>query len=87
MEQKNQPPKNPAQQAGQNQPANQPGKQGQSAQHQPGKQGQPGSKNEDFPGKAPDVYSDKNKNSDRSERPEAARREGARQEDRSGNRQ
>ena len=75
MEQKNQQPKNPAQQAGQHQP----GKQGQSAQNQPGK---PGSKNEDFPGKAPDVYSDKNKNSDRSERPEAARREGARQGDR-----
>jgi len=78
MEQKNQQPKNPAQQAGQHQP----GRQAQSGQHEPGKQGQPGSKNEDFPGKAPDVYSDKNKNSDRSERPEAARREGSRQGDR-----
>lgn len=82
MEQKHQQPKNPAQQAGQHQPGNQPHKQG--GQHEPGKQGQPGSKNEDFPGKAPDVYSDKNRDRDRAERPEAARHQGARQEDRSG---
>ena len=57
MEQKHQ--KNPNHQAG---------------QHQPGKQGQPGSnpnRDEEFPGKAPNVYSDRNK--DRAETPDAAR--------------
>ena len=68
MEQKNQQ-QQPNKQAGQHQP-----QQG----NQPGKQGQPGSKNEDFPGKAPDVYSDKNR--DRSESPDAARKQGSHNE-------
>ena len=68
MEQKNQQ-QQPNKQAGQHQP-----QQG----TQPGKQGQPGSKNEDFPGKAPDVYSDKNR--DRSENPDAARKQGSQNE-------
>lgn len=75
MEQKNQP-QQPKQQAGQNQSGQQQG-------NQPGKQGQPGSnpaRNEEFPGKAPEIYSDKNrepKNRDRSETPDAARNQGS----------
>ena len=73
MQQK-QPPPQPKQQAGQHQPG-QPGK------PQPGKQGQPGTnpgRNEEFPGKAPDIYSDKNR--DRSESPDAARKQGSHNE-------
>ena len=73
MEQKNQ--QQPKKQAGQHQSGQQ------DQQNQPGKQGQPGSnpgRNEEFPGKAPDIYSDKNR--DRSESPDAARKQGSHNE-------
>ena len=68
MQQKQQQPK---QQAGQHQP-------GQQDNPQPGKHGQPGSnpgRNEEFPVMAPDIY---DKNRDRSETPDAARKQGSR---------